>query len=172
MSIDVNDHPYLFSTGTVLAYNVDKDCYGGKHFVWCALSCNSRSQAASSNPLTIARRLIEDVFSLDTHSDKINQNIAGILNGAKILYNNGIIDSKTRKRVNRKVKDAVPSDFLPVIYVIDTRKVNSRIIEVPPIATASKLSPEYKLTDLKYGEFKLVDVAQLIHTATNVPRRF
>ena len=171
MPIDVHDHPYLFSTGTLLAYNIDNDCYGGKHFVWCALSCNSRSQAASSNPFTIARRLIEDVFTLDEHSDKINQNIAGILNGAKTLYNHRVIDNKTRKRVNEIVKHAVRSDFLPVIYVINTHKVNSRIIEVPPIATARRLSPEYKLTDLHDGEFELINVAQLIFAATEGPGR-
>jgi hypothetical protein len=172
MTIDVNQYPFLFSAGTVLAYNIDNDCYGGKHFVWCALSCDSRSQAASSNPLSIARRLIEDVVSLDRHSDKINQNIAGILNGAKILSENGKIDRQTLLKVKMMVKTAVPTDFLPVIYVIDTNKVNKRIIEVPPSSTASKLSPEYKITDLVDSEYELIDVAQLVTAAHSIPRRF
>ena len=172
MSIDINLHPFLFSTGTLLAYTIDNDCYNGRHFVWCALSCDSRTQAASSNPLNIARRFIEDVVSLDRHSDKINQNIAGILNGAKTLFEKGIIDKETRTQVKAKVNNAVPTDFLPVMYVIDTKKVLPRIIEVPPAKIASKLSPEYKITDLTAGEYELIDVAQLISAAHSVPRRF
>lgn len=171
MPISIMRHPYLFSTGTVLAYNIDNEFYDGKHFVWCALSCDSRDQAASSNPLSIARRFIEDVVSLDTHSDKINQNIAGILYGSHVLCEKGLIDSETMDRIQGRVRLARWSEFLPLMYVIDTRKVISRIIEVPPVDAASKTSPEYKLTDLQEGEYELLDIAQLISAAHKVSGR-
>lgn len=163
MPIDVDKHPYLFSTTTKLADSIDNLFYERKHYVWVALYFdNLDKQAASSNPLTRATDYAKGVMTLDRHSDIILGNIAGVLNGVKYMYNSKKIDKKTRDAITAKINTASFEDFFPMVYVIDTRKVNSRIVPVEPSETARATSPEYKIFDLQDGEFELLDLSDIV----------
>lgn len=171
MAIDVNEYPFLFSTTTRIAKNIDEVFYDGKHFVWIALKFDDKTQAANSNPLTIADSFIREVTTYDGHHDKINANVVGILNGAKEMFRLKKIDKNKRNQIMVRVNIATYDEFLPLLYVIDTKKVASRIIEVPPDEAAKPNSPEYKLLDLQEGEYELIDLAEMVGAATKVMNR-
>ena len=171
MTIDVDKYPFLFSTTTRIAKNIDEDFYNGNHFVWIALKFDDKSQAANSNPLTIANNFIREVTTYDGHHDKINANKVGIMNGATVMCRLKKIKLKEKMQIMTRVKIATYDEFLPLLYVIDTRKVAARIIEVPPNEAAKPDSPEYKLYDLHEGEFELIDLADVIGAATKIERK-
>ena len=172
MPIDINLYPFLFSTTTRFAYNVDNDFYNGKHFVWVALKFDDLySQAANSNPLTIANNFIREVVTTDGHCDRIAANMVGVSNGAKRMCENGIINAETRKLIEYRIRDAVFEDFLPLVYIINTSKVKDRIIEVPPALAAKPDSPEFKIIDLENGEYELIDLGEIIRAARTLVRR-
>ncbi|MGN1367968.1 MAG: hypothetical protein ACI4WX_03795 [Aristaeellaceae bacterium] len=172
MAINICDHPFLFSTTTKFAYNIDNDFYGGKHYVWAALKFDDlEEQAANSNPLTIANNFIKEVITTDGHCDRINANIVGVRRGAAMMLRSGAIDQQTQKRISNRINDAYYEDFLPLVYVIDTSKVASRIIEVPPAYAALPNSPEYKIMDLQSGEYELIDIARIITDTRKLKRR-
>lgn len=171
MIIDVDRYPFLFSTTTKIAKNVDEDFYGGNHFVWIALKFDDKSQAANSNPLTIANNFIREVTTYDGHHDKINANKVGIMNGAVEMHRLKKISKKTKEQIMTRIHISTYDDFLPLLYVIDTKKVLSRIIEVPPAKAAKPDSPEFKLYDLHEGEFELIDFADIISAAAKIERK-
>lgn len=171
-TVDEDKHPFLFSVGSRMAYNVDCDYYKCKHYLWIAYDFHNRKkQAASSDPLTIAKEFIDGVVTLDRHSDQINRNVAGILYGAEEMLRKKLIDEKTRDKIITTIKMAVRTDFLPVAYVINTKKVNERIKKVSSDKTARKGTPEYLLYDLSKGEYQLVDLSVLLEAAHEFPRR-
>lgn len=172
MPINIHEHPFLFSTTTRFAYNIDNDFYGGKHYVWAALKFDDLEvQAANSNPLTIANNFIKEVTTTDGHCDRINANIVGVRKGVAMMQKLGAIDQNTKRRIINRINDAYYEDFLPLVYVINTSKVVSRIIEVPPDLAALPNSPEYKIVDLQSGEYELIDLGSIITAARRLQRR-
>lgn len=171
-AIDPKKHPFLFSVGTRCAYNIDNDFYKGKHFMWLALSFDDLDhQAESSNPLTKAENFIKEVVSEDGDCDSIYQNIAGIVKGVKAKHSANDITDEERNTIFNRLADITTADFLPYLYIVDTRKVASRIIEVPPDQAARRTMSEYKIFDLVEGEFELVDLGAAVNAAKRVRRR-
>lgn len=171
MPIDADKFPLLFSTTTRLAYDIDNFYYNRKHFVWVALYVdNLNIQAASSNPLTIAADFAKGIVTLDRHNEKILGNIVGVRNGVKYMYEAGKITALLKKEIISYIQSATFKDFFPMIYIIDTKKVNSRIVPVPSIDGARASSPEYKIFDLQDGEFELLDLSEVISAGKIIPR--
>ena len=122
---DCDRYHFLFSTTTRFARNIDNDYYGEKHYVWTALHFNQlqeefnvRGQAASSDPMTIATRFIQDVATRDEHCDRIYAHISAVERGANEMLINNKIDEKTKKCVDARICTAVNTDFLPLVYVM------------------------------------------------------
>ena len=170
MPIDSDRYPLLFSTTTKLAYDIDNFYYGRKHYVWVALYVDNLDiQAASSNPMTIASDFAKGIVTQDTHNEKIVGNIAGVLNGVNYMYRAKKISSKTRKSIIARLNSATFDDFYPMFYVIDTKKVNARIVPVPAKEGARASSPEYKIFDLQDGEFELIDLSEIVKAGKRIP---
>lgn len=169
--IDTNKVSFMFSVGTNLAYKIAKRYYGNIHYVWCALNFNNKNQPPTSNPLTIAKRWMSIVVSGDRHAREIDDNKAGILTGAKIKYDAGIINSTQRTEIAQIVSLADYRAFCPVLFVIDTKKVADRSIEVSVKDRASDRSIEYKVTDLAEDEFHLIDIYSLVDDYVDVEDR-
>ena len=170
--IDPKEHPFLFSVGTKCAYDIDNDFYNGRHFMWLALNFdNLGPQAESSNPLTKAENFIKEVASEDGDCDSILQNIAGILKGVKANYLAKTITEDQKETILNRLADIASTEFLPYLYVVDTKKVASRIIEVPPEAAAKRTMSEYIIQDLLDGEFELVDLGAVALAASRIKRR-
>src|SRR5689334_5552093 len=114
----------LYSTNTWLAYKVAQVYYGEEHYVWCTPHFDGTATPSvdyagprSSCPALIYRDLLEDIRGRDRHSPKIKANKAGILNGAQKKCKAGAIDRKALADITAAVKQAVPEDFFPLIFV-------------------------------------------------------
>lgn len=171
MSIDINEHPFMFSVGTKLAYSIAKRYYGNVHYVWCAVDFDNKKQPPTSNPLTIAKRWMSIVIGGDRHATEVDSNKAGILSGAKAKYDDKIIDAKQLKIIKQMVATAEYEAFFPVLYVIETKKVYDRSIEVDVKNRASDRSIEYKIVDLSENEFQLIDFYSLVREFVDVEDR-
>ena len=165
MAIDKNKTPVLFSVGTNFAYKIAKKYYKNVHYVWCACEFNSKSQPPTSNPLTICKRYLEQIKAGDRHSKEIANNKSGVLKGAKIMEDRGVITTKQHKEIKNMVKYAEYEAFLPLIYVIPVDKISNsdiRCIEVPIKDRASDASVEYIIEDLKEDEFQIINFKNLL----------
>lgn len=94
MGRHIDKTPLLYSVGTKLAYRINKRYYKDVHYVWCADSFNSKDQPPTSNPYTIIKRYLEQISSGDRHTKEIDNNVAGILKGAKAKLDAGVITKK------------------------------------------------------------------------------
>lgn len=171
MSIKPSKDPFLFSAGTLLAYKIAKTYYSDVHYVWCTTEFHSQSQAVTSNPLSICRRLLEISTTGDRHAKEINNNKAGILVGAKEKLKSGIITPSQYRKINNYVSCADYGAFLPVLYIIDSRKVKAKCIEVLPKEKASDSSIEYKIIDLHNEDFQILQFKDLLNGIININDR-
>lgn len=171
MSIDTKKYRFMFSVGTKLAYKIAKRYYGSVHYVWCAVDFDNAEQPPTSNPLTIAKRLMSIVIGGDRHATEIDSNKAGILNGANAKYEEKVIDVNQLNEIKQLVALADYEAFFPVLYVIDTKKVSARSIEVDITNRASDRSIEYKVVDLSENEFQLIDFFSLVGEFVDVEDR-
>ncbi len=48
--IDVDKVPILYSVGTAIAYRINREYYGGIHYVWCTATFHSQTQPTTSDP--------------------------------------------------------------------------------------------------------------------------
>ena len=119
--------------------------------------------------MTIASDFAKGIVTQDTHNEKIVGNIAGVLNGVNYMYRAKKISSKTRKSIIARLNSATFDDFYPMFYVIDTKKVNARIVPVPAKEGARASSPEYKIFDLQDGEFELIDLSEIVKAGKRIP---
>ena len=133
--------------------------------VWCLVPENALKH------FTIAINFIQEAATYDRHSVQIKQNIAGITRGAKVMKEHGAINGRLRNQIIRRLDAATYDDFLPLIYVIDTRKVAARIIPVPPDEAARPDTPEYKILDLRDDEYTVIDLAEIVSITRSFPSR-
>ena len=162
MALDASKNPILFSVGTFFSYRIAKRYYHNVHYVWCAFHFDDKEQPPTSNPLTIAKRYIEQVTGGDRHTAEIDANKVGILKGADIKHNAGIITKKQLKEIKQLVALADYEQFLPVLYVIKSERVQKRCEEVDISKRASDRSAEYIISDLQEDEFEIVDLRKLL----------
>ena len=163
MSINPQETPFLFSTGSVLAYEIAKSYYGNIHYVWCTTNFNSPKQPVTSNPFSICRRFFEQITTCDRHAVEIKFNKSGILIGAKTKLDSGIITEKVYNEIAQLIEIAKYDAFYPVLYIINTEKVKNKCKEVQKIDKASDTSIEYKIEELMYDEFQIIHFKDLLH---------
>lgn len=168
MGIDLTEAHLLFSVGTYLAYRIERDYYKGVHYVWCTTEFNSKKQPVTSRPLTICRRYLEQITGADRHTSEISNNQLGILTGAKLKYDLGIINEKQYNEIKQIVACSSYESFYPVLYIIYTDKVKDRCIEVPKIDCASDNSIEIKIMELQEDEFSLINFRDILFGITDV----
>lgn len=156
------DSPVLYSLGTRLAYKIDNEFYSRKHFVWCTIHFHSDKQAPSSNPYTLAKRFLSQVLSGDRHDPFIKSNAIGILRGAKAHFENGTISPIQYNTIKQIVSLAEYKHFMPILYIIDTKKVAGRVKIVESNKKANNSSVELIVEDLKDDEFEIIDFSRLL----------
>ena len=162
MELDFEKTPFLFSVGTWCSYFINRRYYNGVHYVWCTTTFDRKKQPITSNPYHICKRFIEQMFTGDNHTQEIANNISGLLKGMVKKREQGVIDDSTCKEIQEFVNLLRFEHFFPVLYVIDGRKVgNERCIEVPKEERAGTNSIEYRIFDLKDGEFEIIDLRRL-----------
>ena len=156
MGLNVREYPVLYSASTYLAYKIAKRYYGNVHYVWCTTEFHSINQPPTSNPATICKRYLEQILAGDRHALELGMNVAGILRGAEAKLKAGVISDSEHEEIRSILSVAEYKDFLPIVYIVYTSKVKDRCIEVLPSEKASDSSIEYKILDLKAGEFQII----------------
>jgi hypothetical protein len=155
-----------YSANSYLSYIINKQFYGGQHYVWCSPIFNPssldrldplRNIAPSSSPHDIYLSYKRDAGGSDTHSSIIRQNRNGIKRGAKIMLAKGQITTNEYQIIIEFVKRAQLNDFRPLLYLIPAPMVAGRVQLVSPKDAANPLGREYKIFDLKEGEFELLE---------------
>jgi hypothetical protein len=153
----------LYSTNTWLAYNIARQFYRDKHYVWCSPvfdhQCRPFTQATpppTSCPADIYFKLLAEVKRRDKHSAKIAENRLGIIKGAAVQRDNGIISDDDVAQISAIVDEAGIGDFYPLLYVIPFDPVAAMVTEVPVAQRAHPLSEEFVIADLPGDLFDVI----------------
>ena len=152
----------LYSTGTKLSYKINKKYYNNIHFVWCTESFDAALQPGTSNPRTLCTRYLEQIIKNDKHALEISNNKTGILKGATIKLEEGVIDKTQYDEICAKVACAENEDFYPVIYLINKKAVSKRLKIVDSKDKANNTSIEYIIEDLQQNEFELIKLEDVL----------
>lgn len=168
MGLDIKKNPFLYSVGTQLAYKIAKRYYGNIHYVWCTTKFNSSNQPPTSNPATICKRYMEQITTGDRHTKEIESNIAGILKGAKAKFDSGVINKSEYNEIRKIVSAAEYEAFFPIIYIVESKKVKDRYVEVDVGERACDDSVEYKIEDLKENEFEIISFKDILSGIVNI----
>lgn len=168
MGLDIKNNPFLYSVGTQLAYKIAKRYYKNIHYVWCTTEFNSSKQPPTSNPATICKRYLEQITTGDRHTKEIENNIAGILKGAKAKLNSGVISKKKYNEIRSIVSAAEYEAFFPILYIVESKKIKDRYVEVVVEERASDDAVEYKIEDLKENEFEIISFKDILSGIVNI----
>lgn len=162
MSNELDNVPLLYSVGTLLAYKIANRYYK-RHYVWCTTNFDSKKQPITSNPQTICRRYLEQILTSDRHTVEIEKNKVGILTGAKINFDKGLISKAQYNIIKNIVACAEYESFFPVIYIIYTERVKHKCIRVRKEDCASDTSLEFKIESLEDGEFSIINLYDILY---------
>lgn len=154
--------PLLYSTVTELAYRIAQKYYNEIHYVWCTSSFDALLQPGSSNPRTLCNRYLDQIIKADSHAVEIDNNKAGILKGAKHKFDSCKINQHQYDEITGIVKYSKMEDFYPVIFLIHKRSAKNRSKKVLMNETASNISEEYIIEDLKRSEFEFIRVKSIL----------
>lgn len=168
MELNTKQNPILYSVGTHLAYKIAKRYYNNVHYVWCTTSFNASGQPPTSNPSKICRRYLEQIVTGDRHAKEIENNATGILRGAKAKLNNGIIHKKEYNEIRSIVSAAEYESFFPMLYIIESKKVKNKCVEVLAADKANDNAVEYKIENLMESEFEAIFFKDILNGIVNV----
>lgn len=152
----------LYSATTKLAYWIAQKYYGETHYVWCAPKRDTDrfgfTNPPSSEPVSIYWTYKRDVDSGDGHSAIVEGNRRGIIRGATIKEQSGVIDQSTRELIEQMVKSAGLGDFSPLLLVIPYSAVESSVrpADIPNRARAT--SDEYIIESLPRNCFDVLEL--------------
>jgi hypothetical protein len=156
---------YLYSTNTKLANLLSKEYYRGIHYVWCSPVFDPSELSPldplykippSSSPLDIYKTLKNDVYKKDHHSSKIDANKVGLKKGATFALQKGIIDNFELATITELIDLADFELFNPILYIIPISLVQNKLEEVPTVERANPFGKEYRIPNLKDGEFEVI----------------
>jgi len=159
------DPTILYSANTWLSYCIAQRYYNEIHYVWCTPYCDGRTLALreaclppTSSPFEIYKNLQEEVRRGDRHSTKIVENKTGILRGAELKKEAGVITVQQERDIISIVERAEQIDFRPLLYVIPYVGVADIVREVPVEDKAHPLSQEYRIESLSRRLFDVIDI--------------
>lgn len=138
--------------------------FNGEHYIWCTPYFDSRQHSPrngtvppTSSPAEIYQSLFQEVRRGDRHSGKIKENRIGILRGAAIKKDQGVINEKQKDDIAAIVDRAETYDFRPLIYLIPYSIACDRLAEVPIADKAHPLSVEYVIDRLPRNDFDVIE---------------
>ena len=151
----------LYSTGTMLAFDINEEYYRQEHYVWCNPYYDADAVPVgipppSSTPADVYRALYREVRGNDRHNEKIERNRIGLRNGAAAKEKLGIIDAKQKQEILGIVNNAPLKLFEPVLYVMPFARVAKMAKTVPANDRANPLHDEYIIENLPRSYFGIV----------------
>ena len=162
-------HPvFLFSQSTRLAYTINETFYRNEHYVWCSEHIHDINQPPTSDPLARCNRLLQIIKTGDRHATEINEHLSGILAGAKAKLKSKVISKDDHKVICTYLNTVEYKDFMPIIYIIDYSKVRTRCEHISSKDKASDSSSEIRITDLKPGQYTIIDMDDLLRGVIDI----
>lgn len=152
----------LYSTNTMLAYEINEEYYRQEHYVWCNPYYDTSSAPAgtplppSSTPADIYRALYREVVGGDRHNEKIERNRNGLRNGVAAKEKSGIIDAGQKQKIIGLIENAPLKLFEPVLYVMPFALVKKLAKTVPAGDRANPLHDEYIIENLPRHCFGII----------------
>ena len=171
MGPNTKKNPILYSVGTHLAYKIAKRYYKNIHYVWCTTRFNSFRQPPTSNPSKICKRYLEQIVTGDRHTKEIENNITGILRGARAKFDSGIISENVYNEIRGIVSAAEYESFFPVLYIIESEKVKNKCVEVSVDDRASDDAIEYRIEELAEDEFEVIFFKDILDGVVDIVDR-
>lgn len=154
----------LYSTNTWLAYTIAERFYGGIHYAWCsplydgAMAARHMRIPPSSSPAEIYRNFSEEARRGERHSDALRRNRDGIMTGARLKWEAGLISDRVYAEIGEVVDDAYVHDFSPLLFIMPFEKVEAIASEVPVKERAHPLSIEYRVEALPRQCFDILEL--------------
>lgn len=164
MYLDKIVNPVLYSAMTALAYNINKNYYADKHYMWCTPYFGSDFESPhftvppSSSPLEIYNTLKKEVDGSDHHNTKIELNRRGIRKGAGVMLRLGKITQDEHDEILYITKEAKDQLFKPILCVIPRIEAVPYYKKVDVKDKANPLSHEYILSDLPQSAFDIIRI--------------
>lgn len=162
MDIKKITNPVLYSTMTELAFNVNSQFYGGRHYLWCTPYFGSNYQSPhftvppSSSPLEIYTTLKNEIVGSDRHANKIPLNRVGIKRGAEAMRARGLITDVDLQDIIQISDLAQPQQFRPLLCVIPRENAIASYKKVEVKDKANPLSYECIVSDLPQSAFDII----------------
>jgi hypothetical protein len=150
----------LYSATTRLAYNIAQTYYRQVHYAWCAPAPSRDAfetrNPRSSDPIALYWAYLDDAIAGDRHSDLIQRNRRGIVNGAEAWADRGVINTEERKEIELMALGASNGEFSPLLLVAPYAKVRqiARLVAVADRARPS--SREYIIEELPRDLFDVL----------------
>ncbi|MEP4534444.1 MAG: hypothetical protein ABJ004_15235 [Cyclobacteriaceae bacterium] len=152
----------LYSVNTWIAFKIAEVYYHNTHYVWCAPFFNANgANPPSSDPSRIYNIIAEDVLGKDKHSSKISQNRAGLIKGADIKLQEGVINKEQHKEILEIANNAEFLDFRPLVYVIPYSLVKDVAKPASIKIKANYFSKEFIIETLKPEQFDILDLLKI-----------
>lgn len=150
---DFAPNTILYSVGTKLAFFINQNYYKNKHYLWCTTSFFDSNQPPTSDPQTIAKRLLQIIKTKDQHAREIEDNVSGLLRGIEAKQKQSVIDKEEAEMlygyINCAKKDY--KQFYPVLYIIPVSRLHEyerRCKSVDKKDRASDSAKEFIINDL------------------------
>lgn len=156
--------PFLYSVNPLIKFEIQRDYFGHKHYVWCADCYDSRQMflhpgenlPASSNPAEIfASVRAATLERVDWHNKDIRDWRQSIKDRAVLEAAAGNISSDDEQEIVYLIDHADARNWRPLLYIINREAVKGRLEEVPLPERASS-AVEYRVPDLLPSEFDIV----------------
>lgn len=164
MSLADIKHPILYSTMSLVAFNINNLYYKSLHYLWCTPYFSSDYQSPhytvppSSSPFEIYKQYRDEIQSADKHGYKISQSRLGLKNGAHSMRARGSITESQLNEILFVVDDVDKSQFRPLLCVISRLEAVPHYQKVPINEKANPLAHEYIVADLPQSAFDIISV--------------
>ena len=156
--------PVLYSTMTTLAYNINKQFYGDRHYMWCTpyfgsdFSSPTFTVPPSSSPLEIYRTLKNEVDGGDLHNTLISVKRLGIKRGADVMVKRKKITQDEAGQIRAICEGAPLNLFAPLLCVIPRLEVVPYSQRVEVKSKAHPLSQEFVVADVPQDAFDVIRI--------------
>jgi len=153
----------LFSTNTYIAYRINRDYYGDKHFVYCTSKAGCKSlnvellgNPPSSRPMGRYNQLKDESKTGELHG-LIKEQKHGIQKGALEKYRKNQITLIQKEEILYIAEHAKNLDYRPLLYIIPYSKVKELLKKVKIQNKASLFSEEYIIKELPGDSFVIIE---------------
>jgi hypothetical protein len=160
------NNPVLYSTMSLVAYNVNKKYYGDQHYMWCTPYFGSDYESPhftvppSSSPLEIYRTLEIEIAGADLHGQKIKLNRMGIRKGADQMLKARRISADDHAEIHAIAKGTPMHKFTPLLCILPRLEALKYYRKVPIKNRANPLSYEYIVSDVPQSAFDIIRIGR------------